>query len=154
MTGLNIGFHADAPIFTEQEILAHRGIAYGGSDTVASQIGEYRDFITNYALPGDANADGYADGGDYTIWADNFLSTTGAWKTGDFTGNGVVDGGDYTLWADHYSPPPAFASAVPEPSTLALAGIAATVLCALRMLRRKVSGVDSRSGNSFFHSSF
>lgn len=139
MTGLNIGYHADAPLFSEAEILAHRGIAYGGSDTIASQIGVYRDYITNYALPGDANSDGYADGGDYTIWADNYASTSGTWKTGDFTGDGLVDGSDYTLWADHYGPPPAAASAVPEPATLLLAVIATIALWGWRIARQKQS---------------
>ncbi len=136
MTSLNVGFHAGAPIFTEAEILAHRGIAYGGSETVEGQIGKYNGYITNYALPGDANSDGYADGGDYTLWADNYLSTDGTWKIGDFTGDELVDGGDYTEWADHYAPAPAFASAVPEPSTLALAVVGAALLCGLGMRRR------------------
>lgn len=74
----------------------------------------------NYT-PGDANLDGLVDGGDYTIWADNYLYNYTTWITGDFTGDGFVDGADYTVWADNYDPSPALASAVPEPATLALA---------------------------------
>jgi MYXO-CTERM domain-containing protein len=48
LEALNIGYGANLPLFTEQEILAHRGIAYGGSDTLASQIGDYSVYITSY----------------------------------------------------------------------------------------------------------
>lgn len=52
-------------------------------------------------LPGDASRDNLVDGGDYTLWADHYLSA-GAWGDGDFSQDGTVDGADYTLWADNY----------------------------------------------------
>ena len=45
MEALNLGYGAGLSLFTEAEILAHRGIAYGGSDTLAGQIGPYADYI-------------------------------------------------------------------------------------------------------------
>ena len=54
-TGLNLGYGAGLPIFTESEILAHRGLAYGGADTLPGQIGAYSDYIRSYstaAVPG------------------------------------------------------------------------------------------------------
>ena len=48
LDALNIGYHTGVPLFTEQQVLAHRGIAYGGSDTVLAQIGSYDQYITNY----------------------------------------------------------------------------------------------------------
>jgi hypothetical protein len=48
MEGLNIGYGENLSLFTEQEILDHRGIAYGGSDTLEAQIGPYSDYIINY----------------------------------------------------------------------------------------------------------
>jgi lysophospholipase L1-like esterase len=48
MEGLNIGYGANLSLFSETEILAHRGISYGGSDTLAAQIGPYSDYIVNY----------------------------------------------------------------------------------------------------------
>ena len=48
ITVLNIGYQANLPVFSEQEVLAHRGIAYGGSDTLASQIGQYSDYVYSY----------------------------------------------------------------------------------------------------------
>ncbi len=81
-------------------------------------------------LPGDANRDNQVDGADYTVWADNFLQTGQAWSTGDFNGDGKVDGADYTVWADHFAPAALSLSAVPESSTLALAGVGALMLLA------------------------
>jgi lysophospholipase L1-like esterase len=40
-----LGYDTDVPDFTEQEILAHAGLAYGGSDTLASQIGSYTNYV-------------------------------------------------------------------------------------------------------------
>ncbi len=50
-TALNVGYSAGLTIFSEAEILAHRGITYGGSDTLVSQLGDYADYVTNYAAP-------------------------------------------------------------------------------------------------------
>ena len=72
-----------------------------------------------FASPmGDANYDGLVDGGDYTIWADNY-DGPGNWGSGDFSLNGFVDGADYTLWADSYG----FGwekAVIPGPATLGL----------------------------------
>ena len=60
---------------------------------------------TNVADPldGDANIDRKVDGADYTIWADNFLTSgTKNFSNGDFTGDNTVDGADYTKWADNF----------------------------------------------------
>ena len=91
---------------------------------------------------GDASRDGTVDGGDYTLWADTFLSTGALWKHGDFNIDGVVDGGDYTIWADHFLQTIPFSSsslamAVPEPSSLVLAVLAGTLLLAGHRARRR-----------------
>jgi hypothetical protein len=90
--------------------------------TAGTDLGHYvfNNFL-KHSGPGDANGDGFVDGADYTIWADHYLLSDQLWGDADFTGEGIVDGADYTVWADHYSPAPAHASAVPEPSSLALA---------------------------------
>jgi len=75
-------------------------------------------------FPCDANLDGVVNGGDHTVWADNYQQTGVGQPGGDFNGDGIVDGGDYTLWADSYGAGAA-AAAVPEPSCallLVLAG--------------------------------
>ncbi len=88
--------------------------------------------------PGDAQPDGKVDGGDYTIWADNYGKTdapvwsAGGWTVGNFTEDANVDGGDYTVWADNYGYGTGGAP-VPEPATLlALAAGAAAVICRRR----------------------
>lgn len=69
---------------------------------IGSALGSGSELLTEL-LPGDANYDRVVDGGDYTIWADNYL-TGGGHKVynGDFSGDGLVDGADYTIWADNY----------------------------------------------------
>ena len=53
MAAMNIAYRGNHTLFTEEEILAHRGISYGGSDTLVSELGDkdYPDFVTNYAPP-------------------------------------------------------------------------------------------------------
>jgi lysophospholipase L1-like esterase len=51
LEALNLGFGAGLTLFTEEEILDHRGIVYGGSDTLEAQYGAYSDYITIYAGP-------------------------------------------------------------------------------------------------------
>jgi hypothetical protein len=78
------------------------------------------------------------DGADYTVWADNYLSTgnppnsQGGWSVGNFTEDDVVDGADYTVWADHYLQGCAGA-AVPEPCS----ALAILVAAPLLMRRQK-----------------
>ena len=90
------------------------------------------------AVPGDTNEDAIVDGADYVNWADHFLQSTNRGVAfGDFDHNGFVDGADYVVWADHFAPvlPRASFAAVPEPSTMILAGCGAVV--ALLMTRRR-----------------
>jgi hypothetical protein len=48
LEALNLGYGAGFTLFSEAEILGHRGIAYGGSDTLVTQYGVYSDYVTNY----------------------------------------------------------------------------------------------------------
>jgi hypothetical protein len=48
MESFNIGYGANFALFSEEEILAHAGIAYGGLDTLPYQIPAYSEFIVNY----------------------------------------------------------------------------------------------------------
>lgn len=91
-------------------------------------IGDLDDGPT--VLPGDYNFDGKVNAADYTVWrdTDGFM---GAGLAADGDGDGDVDGDDYDVWAANYgamamSPataPASFAvaTAVPEPTTAALA---------------------------------
>jgi hypothetical protein len=49
LAAMNIAYGANFTLFTEAEILAHRGIAYGGSDTLLAELGtDYSGFIHDY----------------------------------------------------------------------------------------------------------
>src|SRR6266581_2047176 len=51
LQAFDTGYGAGLPLFTEQEILSHSLIAYGGSETLQSQIGAYTDYIILPTLP-------------------------------------------------------------------------------------------------------
>ena len=91
-------------------------------------------------IPGDANNDGKVDGSDVTILAGNWQKgvsdgQTAAWGDGDFNGDGKVDGSDVTILAGNWQTGvTAAATAVPEPSTIALLlGLLATLVTIRRM---------------------
>lgn len=45
LQAFNSGYDANIPLFSEQEILTYSQIAYGGSDTLQSQIGSYTNYV-------------------------------------------------------------------------------------------------------------
>jgi endo-1,4-beta-xylanase len=82
----------------------------------------------NYSIvvaPGDYNGDGVVDASDYTLWRSTLGST--ADLRADGNGDGIIDAGDYDSWSANFGTVfgsgggAGSASAVPEPSTLALA---------------------------------
>ncbi|MCA9187649.1 MAG: CAP domain-containing protein [Pirellulaceae bacterium] len=89
---------------------------------------------TTTELLGDYNANGTVDAADYTVWKDNFGSTSALDPDGN--NNGVVDAADYTIWKDNFgNTQTAVAThAVPEPATLASL---VAMIAAVQMLRGK-----------------
>lgn len=45
LQAFNSGYNANVALFTEQELLNHAQITYGGSDTLQSQLGSYTNYI-------------------------------------------------------------------------------------------------------------
>jgi probable HAF family extracellular repeat protein len=86
-------------------------------------------------VTGDANGDGKVDLADFGILKDNFGSGT-TLAQGDFTGDGKVDLSDFGILKDNFGNSGAVAT--PEPSGLALAGLAA-VAAGLAQLRRRTA---------------
>jgi hypothetical protein len=79
-------------------------------------------------LPGDYNGDGIVDASDYDVWRKNSGLTGGAtYANGDGNRDGNVTLADYTIWQSHFGQTASgtgassgLATAVPEPSSLAL----------------------------------
>jgi hypothetical protein len=80
-------------------------------------------------LPGDYNSDGIVDAQDYGVWRKNVGLAGGAtYATGDGDRDGNVTVADYDIWRSHFGQTAsgfasagALASAIPEPSSIALA---------------------------------
>ena len=104
-----------------------------------SSFSPNRIVLSNFALssPGDFNGDGNVDGADLDAWQDGY-GENGSASVGkrDADGDLDVDGNDFLDWQRNVgrsagSAAGARVAAVPEPATLALAGLA---LCSLAFL--------------------
>jgi hypothetical protein len=141
---LNEGYNAGVPLLSEQQMLAPQGLTYGGSDTVASQIGPYSNFVFNYAPTppglGDANHDGVVNGQDISLAASNWLKVASN-GPGDVNGDGIVNGQDIALiasnWLNTYGGATRGSASVPEPSTWLLASVGCAILALARRRRGK-----------------
>lgn len=82
-------------------------------------------YIESQLAPGDYNADGSVDAADYTVWRDS-LGSLGE-LSADGNGDGMANQADYQIWRQAYraqlssgsNTPETFASALPEPTSLA-----------------------------------
>jgi acetyl esterase/lipase len=94
-------------------------------------------------IPGDFNGNGTVGPEDYELWKANFGSTT--FPDADGNRNGIVDAADYTVWRDHLGAMTGSGAGnvqsgmagapIPEATSLALAIVAATLLCAANVHR-------------------
>lgn len=94
MTALNTGWWGGYALFSEAEILNHGGIAYGGADTLAAQLGPYSQYIRSYLCPGDLNLDQVVNTSDLLVMLGNFGSGVQAGTGGDLNADGVVNTAD------------------------------------------------------------
>ena len=90
--------------------------------------------IVDVALPGDFDEDQDVDGIDFGLWQAGYPLASGATLSdGDADGDGDVDGVDFGIWQANY-PINVTLTAVPEPASLLLLGVAGLIL-----LRRRWS---------------
>ncbi|HEY4235092.1 MAG TPA: hypothetical protein VGM76_16795 [Lacipirellulaceae bacterium] len=89
-------------------------------------------------LYGDYNGNDIVDAADYSVWRDS-LGQKGSGLAADGNGNGIVDAGDYDIWRSHFGDYSGMTAAatgsVPEPSSSALALLAAAALATPRIFR-------------------
>ncbi|MCH8840452.1 MAG: lamin tail domain-containing protein, partial [Planctomycetes bacterium] len=96
-------------------------------------------FIAFTIEDADFNGNGIVDGRDFLTWQAG-LGIGNSHATGDANGDGIVDEVDLAIWEAQYGGPPplsAVSSAVPEPATIILLGMA---LAPLGLRRRRGHG--------------
>lgn len=57
----------------------------------------FNGFASPY-IYGDANLDGFVNGGDFVVWNNNKFTANSAWCSGDFNFDGFVNGLDFVIW--------------------------------------------------------
>lgn len=91
MTAMNTGWQAGNSMFSDAEILGIAGIGYGGSDTLAAQVGPYSQYVRSYRCPADFTGDGIINTNDLLVLLGVFGGTVAPGTGGDMNADGLVN---------------------------------------------------------------
>src|SRR5206468_3282975 len=97
--------------------------------------------LVRWTRAGDANLDGAVDLTDFTFLASSFNGTGKVWLNGDFNYDGTVDLTDFTVLASNFNTTAGsvdVGTAVPEPTSIALALTSAALVLPRRGRRRRM----------------
>lgn len=102
-TGLDMGYSAGIEPFSEEEILSHAGLAYGGQDALEAVIGPYSGFVRDYTVKGcypDFTGDGALDLFDFLAFVNGFNAGD---EEADCTGDGGLDLFDFLCFVNAFN---------------------------------------------------
>ncbi|MCA9187816.1 MAG: dockerin type I domain-containing protein [Pirellulaceae bacterium] len=124
---LGTDINAALAAVSEMRILHNANVDYRGAVVNASMfIDNIKPLAAVIGLPGDYNGNGSVDAADYTVWKDNFGSSSDL--AADGNGNGTIDAADYTVWKDNFGNGGPGITAVPEPTSwISLLVVAAAI---------------------------
>lgn len=127
-----VGMDVEAPLpftFSSNEITRPNGSALNVTDftdNILTPGGENVTFAFSGSNTGDYNGDGFVNAADYTVWRDGFGDFVTPFSGADGDGSGQIDAPDYSHWIERYGDAPgaAFATSVPEATTLVMSLLA------------------------------
>jgi hypothetical protein len=115
MTALNVLGRTGYTLFSDQEILAHAGVPYGGSDTLDGVVGAggYKKYVRNFRCLADlgsqggiAGPDGIYDNNDFIVFIDAFFAqslTADLGRQGGLAGgDSILDNNDFVAFIDQF----------------------------------------------------
>jgi hypothetical protein len=141
-TGINSSTAAADPTFETGLALIDNAVF--GFTEFSGQTVNADSILMKYTYYGDIDANGEVNADDLTIFANNFGKLSGAGQVdGDIDFDNDVDADDLTVFANNFGKgvgnplSSGTVEAVPEPSTILLAGLASAGLAVAGMVRRR-----------------